>query len=322
MNKIKNWFYRLLYALPFGLKGADEEILGSNSGNADNGSSIVQKVEDKTVFNNLINGTVTQSVEELRYRMYKVDEESQNYEYLGNGIAVKKEEKPIKKNKHKFKFTQRNRLLVNGVLDELERVDSYGEDNYALEIMYSVFPKFQLGEFADRIIVNADIKEESFKTTLVFSTIPNPYNQKSKPFVNELLKLKDVDLKSEYAVSHNMFLGNMTSISFSTYKASGEENFVNYSFLGECTPLKVEFKDNECFITYKWGDMIRLPLGKLSEKYSSQTMQYKYENHVEKNVDSMLEPVKLSKHCIVCGKEYENSKIPDVCDECYNKMLH
>lgn len=87
----------------------------------------------------------------------------------------------------------------------------------------------------------------------------------------------------------------MTSISFSTYKASGEENFVNYSFLGECTPLKVEFKDNECFITYQWGDMLRLPLGKLSEKYSSMTMQYKYENQIEKNTDSTLEPVKKDK---------------------------
>lgn len=190
MNKIKSWFYRLLYALPFGLKGADEEILGGNSSNDNNGTSIVQQVEDKTVFNNLLKGTVTQSVEELRYRTYKVDEESQNYEYLGNGVAVKKEDKPVKKNKYKYKFTQRNRLLVNGVLDELERVDSYGEDNYALEIMYSAFPKFQLGEFADRIVVNADIKEKKFITTLVFPTLPNPYNPKSKPFVKELLKLR------------------------------------------------------------------------------------------------------------------------------------
>ena len=94
MNKIKKYLLNLWYGLPFGLKAADTEIMGSNNNGSD-GSSIHQEVSDERVAKHLLKGEVTQEVEELRYRTYKVAGESENYEYLGNGVAVKSDKKNL-----------------------------------------------------------------------------------------------------------------------------------------------------------------------------------------------------------------------------------
>ena len=95
MNTIKKWAYKILYALPFGMKAADEEIMGGNSSSSDDGQSVHQQVSDERVAKHLLKGEITQPVKELRYRTYKVDDEAKNYEYLGGGTAIKKEAKPV-----------------------------------------------------------------------------------------------------------------------------------------------------------------------------------------------------------------------------------
>ena len=91
---LKNKLLNILYSLPFGLKGADSEIFGSKT-NSENGTEISQEVSDERLGRHLLKGEVTQSVEELRYKTYKVANESENYKYLGNGVAVKEEKEKI-----------------------------------------------------------------------------------------------------------------------------------------------------------------------------------------------------------------------------------
>ena len=91
---LKNKLLNILYSLPFGLKGADSEIFGSKT-NSENGTEISQEVSDERLGKHLLKGEVTQSVEELRYKTYKVANESKNYNFIGNGNAIK-EEKPKK----------------------------------------------------------------------------------------------------------------------------------------------------------------------------------------------------------------------------------
>ena len=71
MKKIKRCILRLLRALPFGLQGAEREIMGS-SNTGEDGTVITQEVSDERVSKHLLKGEVTQEVEELRYRTYKV----------------------------------------------------------------------------------------------------------------------------------------------------------------------------------------------------------------------------------------------------------
>ena len=81
MNKIKKVLLNLWYGLPFGLKAAGDEIMGG--GEADQaGTEINQQVTDKRVAKHLLKGEVTQEVEELRYRTYKVANDSEKYKYV------------------------------------------------------------------------------------------------------------------------------------------------------------------------------------------------------------------------------------------------
>ena len=103
---LKNKLLNILYSLPFGLKGADSEIFGTSKKTSD-GTTISQEVSDERVGKHLLKGEVTQPVEELRYRTYKVSNESKNYNVVGNGVAVKNEEKK-KKSKTRIRFSQEN----------------------------------------------------------------------------------------------------------------------------------------------------------------------------------------------------------------------
>ena len=188
MNKIKKYLLNLWYGLPFGLKAAGDEIMGA--GDADQaGSEINQQVSDQRVAKHLLKGEVTQEVEELRYRTYKVAEESENYSYIGNGVSIKKG-KGKKKNIHKF--IQENELMVSSVLEEMQRVGSYGTEKYRFEITYTDFPRFKIEQFATQVDVDINDKDGKIETSFHFSTRPNPYDMKSKPFITEAEKLEYV----------------------------------------------------------------------------------------------------------------------------------
>ena len=186
MKKIKGYMLNLLRALPFGLQGAEREIMGSNNTGED-GTVVTQEVSDERVAKHLLKGEVTQEVEELRYRTYKVANESEEYKYIGSGLAEKKEKKPEKKSERtKFNVTQENKIICSSILNELKHMDDYGVENYRIEITYNDIVRFKLEQFAHTINVKVDEKKGIFETTLRFWKEPDRYNITSRPFLNEL----------------------------------------------------------------------------------------------------------------------------------------
>jgi hypothetical protein len=123
MNKIINKLKSLFYSLPFGLKAADSEIMGADSTGVINDTVVQQQANDKRVAKHLLKGEITQEVEELRYRTYKIDKESNKYDYVGHGVAVKKDEK---KPNNIIRFSQENKLICSDILTELKHVNNYG----------------------------------------------------------------------------------------------------------------------------------------------------------------------------------------------------
>lgn len=308
----------MLYGVPFGLKGGNE-LLTSSNGNTTNGSSIEKETSDERVGRHLLKGEVTQAVEELRYRTYKVGNESENYNYIGNGIAIKKG-KTIKNTPTKYKFSQENSLICESVLNELKRVDNYGYERYRLEIVYDTVPRFKMEEFATRIDVNINDKEKIVNTTLCFDILPNPYNPKSKLFINELEKAVNGNVR-------NNIINELKNVSFTTYKASNEKDFVNYSF--DTPKLQGIIKDKgEYKVSYEWENYVRLPLD-LEAKYYSKSMAEKYEKKERKNVVIDLGNTERKRYCSICGKEIsvydgdilESEGKPLICIECSKKLL-
>lgn len=345
-NKLKNWFYRIAYALPFGLKKADSEIMGGQHDNTDN-QSIQQETSDERVGKHLLKGELTQSVKELRYRTYKVEDESKNYEYIGNGNVIRKDSK--KRTLKHIHFSQECKLLPSDVLEELERVGNYGTEEYTLNVTYNnPLVRFKLEQFATQIDVDlkngSDVSGfpyfEEATTSLHFSSIPNGYEKKSAPFINELKKLltvidnvKKLDLtanKSEISAeifSHNELASSMNSLSFTTFKATNDEPDLNvYSFVNP-TVIDGKEENNEIIITFKW---LLCTCIDIKSKFYDATMDEKYQNKAPKDISADITggAVRVA-HCEVCGKEM-NTYDADIirytygkamCENCLNSYL-
>lgn len=324
IKKLQKVLLNFYYGLPFGLKAAGDEIMGG--GEADQaGTEVNQQVTDKRVAKHLLKGEVTQEVEELRYRTYRVANESENYKYIGNGVAVKQEkEKP--KDKTRFKFSQENENICESVLSTMNQVGKYGLEKYRFEIDYNSFVRFKVEKFAKKVDVDIDEKTGKIETTLHFNTEPDPYDAASMPFINELKKL--LDAKSEYEISRNEIATSIYNFSFTTYKAYNEDDLVNYSFIkgGKFKEFKQE--GYEYFLTLTWDEYLRLPLD-LESKYYSKSMAEKYANKERKDVAPEMAIKERKRYCSVCGKEMsvydadiqEADGHKPICKDCLNKAL-
>ena len=325
MNKVKKYFMNLWYGLPFGMKAADTEIMGSKSVD-DNGTTIQQEVSDQRVAKHLLKGEVTQEVEELRYRTYKVSNEAENYKYLGNGVAVKEEKKGMNGERTKFKFTQENENICESVLNGLKQVGGYGIEKYRFEISYDSFVRFKVEKFATKVDVNVDEKSGVIETTLHFNTEPDPYDGTSKPFINEIAKL--LNAKSEYEIKRNEIACNIKDLSFVTYKATNEDDLVTYSFMNGGKFKEFKQDGYEYLMTLSWDEYVRLPLN-LEAKYYSKSMAEKYEKKERKNVVVSLADAERKRYCSICGKEMsvydadiqEASGHEIICKDCMQKLL-
>lgn len=330
----------ILYSLPFGLKAADTEIMGSNVSGDGNDTVIKQQVNDNRVAKHLLKGEVTKEVSELRYRMYKVDRETDNYEYVGHGVAIKKDKKEQPSNI--IKFSQENKLICNDVLTELNNVGTYGVENYTVSINYISPVRFKMQEFLTLVDVLIESGKKAI-TTLHFNDTRNPQMFKSKPFVTELEKLEKLFKTNDaYGLSRNDFATSILCMSFTTFKATDRQpNVISYSFISPKL-INVIHENGEFKLSYKWEKYTRLDL---TEKFYNAELEEKYKNKEKKNLESDITIEDANgkkvddwwyKHyssmckCAKCGKEmhtFKDSFIIDnevgkpICLECYSKYL-
>jgi hypothetical protein len=73
----------------YGLKDANDTVFTQAGIDNSVGTEIQQQVTENRVSKDLLKGEVTQQVEELRYRTYKVDRESKQFEYFSPTKAIR-----------------------------------------------------------------------------------------------------------------------------------------------------------------------------------------------------------------------------------------
>lgn len=319
-ENIKRWLSTLLYSIPYAMKGANDEIFGNESKGVQ-GSTISQEVSDKRVANHLLKGEVTQEVAELRYRTYKVAQESEGYEYVGNGVLVKKDGTTMPSERTKYTFSQENSLMCASISEEFKHMNDYGDEKYRFEIMYDFIPRFKMEQHAYRVDVKIDDEKGIIRTVLRFHSYPNKYVVSSKPFLN---MIDDYILRGV----RGEFLNSIKSLSFSTYKASGEQDLVTYSFINP-TFIDALLDENigEYLVTYDWESYIRSPLD-LPTKYYSKSMDEKYERKEKKEANVSMVETNRKRYCSICGKEVslydgdilEYDGMGVLCNECLAKI--
>lgn len=275
-------------AIPFGMKAGDE-IFTTSSKDIDGGDSIHQQVEHKSVWQDLLKGEVTQEVEELRYEMYKAEELSNEYEYLGNGQARKKDYDNSTRLKNRKKFTQYNYEEEYGMLESLKMLDHEDErmkDDWKTRKTFKAeynnpFVRFKLENYAEKVRI--DISDDIYRTFLYF--IDDNMSRKTRPLVNlakktkneiENLKLNGNDVQLREYIRKSELCSSMSSFKFTTINATNDvPNGIEYNFSNPKFE-DITLENGYVIIEYSWKNFEGNKL--LSEKFKSKTAEEKFKN--------------------------------------------
>jgi len=230
-----------------GLRSADEKMTVGGKLGADDGTTITQQKESKSLYEALLRGEITQEVIEARHEMYYAERRSHDYIYNGGGRAAK-----LNKvfdydgyientDGHRVQIVQDNKLdMANyedyGIDVNYEETDNkYGtiknEDiskkEYTVKIVRSFIPKFRIEEYITKVVVK--ICDDKRIIDLYFSKYPVEFDRLSRQFVNRLTEVYMGDTRSE--------LLDFDALSFITKNAYGSDDLILYSY------NNFEFKD-------------------------------------------------------------------------------
>lgn len=192
MGRIRDFFRKAAMWLGFGMKGGDDVILRGKGTETGDSQATEQKVSRESVYDALLRGEETEEVKQFRYVMYRVANEANNYVYLGNGVAVKKECKHQDDIQHLKRIVQRNAPEVKPLWAEMDEVKSgtvlkgseLAKETYLFKMEYPDMPRFRLDKYSDEIRVMVEPKE----FTLYVSDIPDIERPITRALCNELEK--------------------------------------------------------------------------------------------------------------------------------------
>ena len=282
------------------MKNTEDSVFHQTGITDNTGSSIIKEVENQRVSKALLKGEVTQQVEELRYRTYKVDKESKGFEYYAPTLALKKERQDNKFMKYddsdglELITIQPNGVLVETVSETLEQVGGRGKHaQYRIKVKRNFVPRYKIEEYITRL----DVKKLDEKHVILdayVSKYPNDKDFKSKGFVREVEKIRDEKIKSDIL--------EYEEISFITNHAYKLDDMIKFIFKNISFEKIVEF-DGHYILKFKAS--LQQNAIDLTKKYFSKTMDDKYKTKEKKNTTINFSDYTIVKvyNCEECGKE-------------------
>lgn len=288
------------YSLFYGMKTTEDTVFHQTGFSVGEGTSIIKEVEDQRVSKALLKGEVTQEVEELRYRTYKVDKESKTFEYYAPTLAMKRDKQDNKFLKYddsdglELITVQPNDFIVETVGETLEQVGGRGNrTKYRIKIKRNFVPRYKIEEYITRLDVKK-LDDTHVILDMYVSKYPNDKDFKSKGFVREIEKIRDEKIKSDVL--------DYEEVSFITNHAYKLDDMVKFVFKNVWFKEIVEF-DGHYIVRFKAS--LQQDTIDFTKIYYSKTMDEKYKNKVQKDVVLNLNDYLVSKvyTCQECGKE-------------------
>lgn len=297
INKIKKYIYGLFN----GLSVADREI-STNTNNINETVSIEKHQEASSMADAMLKGEVTEEVKEMRHRNYKVSRESEHFSYLGNGLAVKNDDK-LKPHYRGLAFggvsdvllVQDNSLVYNNVYEELERVNSYGgQRNYVIKCERDCLTRFRLEEFTQKLIVKKTDNKDKVKLQFYVSQYHKDDNLiLTKGFLNEIEAVFNKKKPSD----NDIF--NIKTVWFITQNAYNSDDLFKYEYIN----ISFETIENYegCYVIIFNGD-VSVNGEDLTKKYYNKTVEERYKNKEKRNSTFILNPSLNEEYkCSICG---------------------
>lgn len=214
-----------------GLKKADDVIMGGDQNSAGD-VGVTRQVEDSRVSHALLRGEVTQEVEDLRYRTYKVDREAKQREYFSPTLAMKRE-------KHDSKFIKYENvdnsklITIQPVSVNVETVNEtiirLGEEHPDMQATYNIelirpfgfTPRYRIEEYTTQLVIREKNEMRHYLDFYV-SKYANPYDRKSKGFQSELKRIREGRTNSDVV--------DISKLEFTTFRAYGYDDLCEFEY--------------------------------------------------------------------------------------------
>lgn len=289
-----------------GMKSADDRVMGMTKEGENASSGVEEQIAEKGVLNDLLKGEVTQEVKELRDSNYRVYRHADDYQYLGNGNVVSKVKNMLQDdlkvyNPEDFKvlLIQDNKLVVKGLLESTENVDTEGDvvdedknERFTLKIERNVFPRFLIEKWIKKIVVRQG--DDDIKLDLYCSSYCRQFMPTDSLFINEMMNIYGKKTRNIDTVDIN-------SIEFITDKAYNSKDLMSYRF-EKMKYEKMSMYDKDFVITY--STPINYNLVDITEQFRTKEMDEKYATKARKT----------DKETVLSFEDYEMIRAQDTLD--------
>lgn len=335
MNLLKKLYRRAnayWVGLFYGLKNTNDTVFTQSGIDNSVGTEVQQQVSENRVSKDLLKGEVTQQVEELRYRTYKVDRESKQFEYFSPTKALRFDKQNSKFVKYdntdglELVTIQPNHLQTASVYDSTKDVDFLKAElsdesgnvainvghfdvnaSYNIDIERDFMPRFKLEAYTTRLVVKkAKEGNDNFILDFYVSKYPQEKDMKSIYFIKEVEKIID-GYKQSDILSFNR-------VKFVTSHAYGLNDMIEFRFDHIYYKEALEY-DGHYILKFKAHAYVN---GKdQTDEYYSKSMDEKYRNHEKKEVviDAFNGGNEIKTFvCSECGKtvEYDTQLIDSI----------
>jgi len=306
---LKKWFNKKLSTFVIATSNVEKDMLNQKSEETEGNIGKYQKIGQGTLMDNLIKGEVTQEVEDLRWRNYKVlkNTEGLTTEIDGELIKVKVKNnykgmlRKIKTDDfddYPLEISFNNNpitlstydVIDNGVFDivtikgksedksdkDLNTIKKQNHESNNKQIRpLSVFrentPKFKIEDYTKKINIRSINTKEKLIEFYV-SEYPDIYNRKSNLFLSQIKKAMQNPRVCDFLdINYISFLGD---------KTPGARDLHEYSYKIISFDKIIKF-DGHFVIKFK--SELKVNGEYLLEKFRSDSLDEKYKNNERKN---------------------------------------
>lgn len=280
-------FFKTLFR---GLKVADDKVLGKTKNNQTVDTSVEETIQSDTVYDALLRGEITQEVEELRDANYRIGLHANDYEYIGNGHAKKKDKNDQNMLAPKIKvfnpdgegkiiLVQDNRDFV---LDLVSTINYDGDvaklkPLKVLNFTYRDFSTYNLSDLAKKCVVREMKEDKSLKIDVYFSSILTEKKLIQNSFINLMGKILAKEIRNVDSLE-------ISSITFITQSCFGARDLMRYNIEVEDDYTVSKYSVNQYVSDYVVTYKIKsITTEDLTEKYHTKELDEKYATHAPKN---------------------------------------
>jgi hypothetical protein len=239
-----DWLKRKMALLALATAKVENSTLNDLGEESNNNISMNQRINQGNLMDSLINGEVTQEVENLRWRMYKINEAAKKLSYNIETDTITKTT-PVNLSKidrdnydlplEFIKLNDKDVVSISDMLEQLNvskdnvEVDKFdydlskSSDDGNILIEYNFTPKFKLVDYFTRVNV-LTINDEEKLLEFYVSKYPDPHNKKSSLLISELKRVIKNPQFSKFLEFKSMSFITMEDVGVSDYKLFTYEN--------------------------------------------------------------------------------------------------